>query len=304
MALDDVIQSRKFVLDPNVGWDLLMLIEPMMHAVSFISTNTMLASFLAIQERILLHSALWSGQHIYTLLQQEQRPRARRLFISSPGKALRSMTTPNSPGVTPLEFFFRKFFRAAALVLDSVVTAEDLSSAVRKLSWTLFIAGIEMETTLKLMKNRHLLTIMACTVYSVAKLLDEDRPFASIIRNLQRHTIGNDESWFRQVPLNDGEVGDLVRFYNHTYLNCMRDRIYSLTNPKTPERHQPVPLTPFPSVPGSVPLSRNVTLQVSPGPVRATSIRKHTCIALLGNLGAHRRRPNINNNRVARKLHF
>lgn len=279
-------------------WDVLMAIEPVIRAEPLISAGSI--STLLERERAILYWEVWrEPEPLYDLLLQEQaacQSRRKREQVSSPEKALLSMATSSASAgpLTPLEFFFRKFLRAAAAAVEHAVHALALPSQVRELSWALFVGAVEAELRLRLLFERNLLTLVACAVYSVAKLLDEDRSFAQIIAVFQRHFPSFGDGWYREIRVpGHGARADLVYFYNHVYLGCMRERIYALHGaPRTPDRRAPAagrpPATPFPPAPpNTVVFSRNVRLDVSPDTLhrRMSPTAASICIAILGNLG-------------------
>lgn len=293
----------------EVCWEMLMLIEPILKAEPLITLDAKMSSTLARFERQLLAYRLWQGDLIYTLLhRQDQQPRRRSRCnsISSPGKALRSMTRSIATGVTPIEFFFRKFLRMAAAIFEYTISELQLDATIRQATWNLFMSGMEAEEDRRLMYHRNVLTLVACTIYSVAKLFDKDKSFAEIISCLHRKFPEYGTAWFQHVFLDEAEGSrDIVAFYNGPYLGAMRASIYALrpghsSTSSTPEKGASagaiLTATPFPTVMGRVALARNVVLQVSSRALRTTETPPGTptCITILGSLGARREQSIIN----------
>lgn len=313
-------------LNDETKWDFLMILESAIKSDPMIYTETKVMTVLTDFERRLILCELWQGTYLFKILNTEcgrlKNGRRRPSFSSSPGKALHSITNSTSSSsegcVNPLEFFFRKFFRASAAVFEHLITDLGLSQAVRQNSWSLFVRGIELEASVRLMRGRNMLTSASCAVYSIAKLLDEDKSFSQIVRSLYPKYVSYGEGWFRKVSLMEesGEMGDIVTFYNQVYLPRMRKCIYSFkeTVPFTPEKgrndHNRNPLlSPFPKVMGRIALSPKITLTVSP---EAPSLYRNAegtprRITVLGNLGSYleQETPKPKSpKRVARKLDF
>lgn len=318
-----VVQRGRIMCAPALSdkqaWDLLMVIEPLVRADAGLAADRSLTSLLAEQERHLLHHAVWQGKHVYGLLQGEQDQRRQQsppphhLSISSPGKALLAITlTASSPdgGVAPLEFFFRKLLRHTAVILQQLVSALGLSGQSKQASWDLFVLIVEGELEHQLLLHRHLFTVVACTLYSVARLFDEDRSFAQIIAQLQRHYPAYDDAWFRSIrPAaatdSHGDTVDIVDFYNSIFLGRLRGTIYALRRdaPTTPTKAEGGGgnggggFAPFPALIGTCSIARNVRLDVSVSPRRWELPGRQspgqmqsppTCIKILGNLGVRR----------------
>lgn len=173
---------------------------------------------------------------------------------TSPAKALGSITNrlqlknesdrfPKT--VTPLEFFFRKLFRLSSNIIKDACQRLSLSKDLRDAIWSLFVSLAEGESHLKLLKGRHLTSILACMIYAVAKLYDQDQSFSQIIQTLsiyvQPYANGQTSEWYRNIPFSDRTgmknydeekraMGDLVEFYNKVFLPRMKQRIYTLRN--------------------------------------------------------------------------
>lgn len=280
-------------------WDLLLVIEPVVRVEPLFQQDPSLNALILEQERWILHYGIWQKEYpLYYLLQQEaghKRPRTRRDSVGSPSKALRSMTcTPlgENGSLTSLEFFFRKFLRSMAAIIDRTVRELGLGSSVQHITWTLFMSALEDELELRLLHKRHALTIVACAVYSIAKLFDQDRSFSQIITCLHAHFPHYNDHWYKQILDDQGIHGDLVKFYNCVYLERMRSRIYAFRQPQTPQKSSNPNPIPFPTTTCSVAVSRNVYLDISPRPRHVSSAGSPTCISILGNLGVRKQTKN------------
>lgn len=295
------------------AWDLLMVMEPLVRADTLIQVDRVLNSRITASERYILQVAIWQSENpLYDLLQKEaltqKRPRTRRDSIGSPSKALRSMTSTSvidEGSLTGLEFFFRKLLRLSASIIDRATADLGLSGSVRQTAWSLFVGSLEDELSLQLLLGRNLLTIIACSVYSIAKLLDEDRSFAQVISSIQQRQrfdhlprSDHEDAWFRHIsrgPLATATHCDIVEFYNTIYLSKMKTHIYALRTPRTPQK--PLSKTSGAMFPDShtarVALTRNVILDVTSTPRHVTEKSANNdgpacVVSILGNLGVRR----------------
>lgn len=296
------------------AWDLLMVMEPLFRADTLIQVDRTLNSRITASERYILQVAIWQSESpLYDLLQKEaltqKRSRTRRDSLGSPSKALRSMTSTGAideGSLTGLEFFFRKLLRLSASIIDRAVADLELSGSVRQTAWSLFMGSLEDELSLQLLLGRNLLTIIACSIYSIAKLLDEDRSFAQVISAIQQrqrfdYLLRNDHEdvWFRHIsrgPLAATTTCcDIVEFYNTIYLSKMKTHIYALRTPRTPQKSlSKTTGAMFPdSHTARVALTRNVILDVTSTPrhvlEKSTNNDGPACVvSILGNLGVRK----------------
>lgn len=195
-------------------------------------------------EEMLLVAPVWTGTgRLYELIEAERKNsstkpkvRAEVDVLASPRKALQAMTNsgPSNTRLTPLDLFFRKYFRLVVARLDSLAHGLDLPEPVQDALWQAFLALVErVEPEKRLLQHRHLHQILAALVYSVCKYYDRPVTFKQIIG-----VLGGNATLYKRIWMGEGhEPVDLVSFYNAAFLPAMQQVIHSL--PLNHAAHEP-----------------------------------------------------------------
>lgn len=163
-----------------------------------------------------------------------------------------------------LGIFFRKFYSLAVVRIQDLCQRLRLTdSDLEKKIWTCLEYSIMHQT--HLMRDRHLDQILMCAVYVICKVSNNstnkvERTFTEIMR-CYRQQPQADNHVYRYVligPLNEDapdnkaaegkessstERGDLIKFYNKVYVQCMQSFALRFTGRQQSE----CPLSPLPS---------------------------------------------------------
>ncbi|XP_049823894.1 retinoblastoma-like protein 1 isoform X2 [Aethina tumida] len=161
--------------------------------------------------------------------------------------------TPRRTG--SLAIFFRKFYNLAGERLDHLCTnlkKQDLKAKI----WTIFEESVTKHT--HLMRDRHLDQLLMCAVYVVAKVCQEHIMFTDVMRCYRTQPQATSDIYrnvllaHKRREIVEGGVvevpevrGDLISFYNNTYVNEMK----GLAQRLAPSNQKPnIMLSPLPVV--------------------------------------------------------
>lgn len=225
-------------------------------------------------EEVLLVAPVWSSSssRLYELIDAERgngaaktrRPDSHQQphVLASPRKALQAMTNagPSTTRLTPLDLFFRKYFRLVVSRLDSLAHGLALPEPVQDALWQTFLALVErVEPDRRLLQHRHLNQILAALTYSVCKYYDRPVTFKQIIG-----VLGGNASLYKRIWMGEGEEAvDLVSFYNAAFLPAMQQIIHSLplANATQQEEEDEEGVATVPGSPAVTPRRRQCVMQ-------------------------------------------
>lgn len=253
------IQGIITLLDLS-AYDLSKVIESFVMHSSTLS-RIMMRHFRAVEERI-LDSMVWQeGSVLFEVLRTQQEhqnaalsmptniahgsttPISKKLgtmsIFQSPsrdsvGERSSDNTTSTNPRPASIDFFFRKIYRLVAIRIQELFNYfTDIDEPTVKMDRVWSIVCHVLSEEYELLRNRHVDHVIMCSMYAIcSKVYELQISFKNIIssyksicetsRMLAPTDVGK---ILMQIPLNDGNLGDIVRFYNRAFIPATKDQI-------------------------------------------------------------------------------
>ncbi|GAM19379.1 hypothetical protein SAMD00019534_025540 [Acytostelium subglobosum LB1] len=143
--------------------------------------------------------------------------------------------TPAAPGqqTSPvLMMFFRKLIMRLQAKLKHYATELSLpAQMVAQMNWVLLKLIIEHT---RMLQDRYLDTAIACTVYAICKSNNMEIGFKSLLEIASIPTPA-----YKDIPLKEGESGNIIAFYNAIYLEEMTSTVVQAKD-KVPQMKVPI----------------------------------------------------------------
>lgn len=166
----------------------------------------------------------------------------------------------------PYEAFFKRLLHFAAIRVSEITLEINICDEVRELIWGLLQVCLSKES--HMLENRNLDQIVICTIYSMCRIhhatlkmnpkfnIPIEELFKTItnayavVNEKQNISVGkrfdafhtNSFQVLAQVNLGNGEVGDVITFYNVVYLVTMKNYALATRKLATKQRECQTPL--------------------------------------------------------------
>lgn len=145
-----------------------------------------------------------------------------------------SNTSSANPRSVSMDFFFRKIYRLVAIRIQELFNYfTDIDDPMVKMNRVWSIVCHVLSEEYELLRNRHVDHVIMCSMYAIcSKVYELQISFKNIIssyrsicetsRMLAPTEVGK---ILMQIPLIDGNLGDIVRFYNRVFIPATKDQI-------------------------------------------------------------------------------
>lgn len=137
--------------------------------------------------------------------------------------------------ILPIELFLDRVLRQCASQLSHLARGLNIPDKIIENAWITLKYILVCESAL--LQNRHLETMIFCSIYSVCKIDKCDIKFNDILQKFEVLPVSNKNMFHEiayQVPINDGETKDIIAFYNQVFIKKLRLFFIELPN-KSPD---------------------------------------------------------------------
>lgn len=115
--------------------------------------------------------------------------------------------------------FFRRFLNHTAQTIVEICDSLSLAESIKEQIWSSLKYLLSEKT--EILVDRHIDQLILCTIYSVCKLHTQ----VSFKELMEKHSqfFQQEEGLFKNVVLEHGTYGDIIRFYNGVFIPAMKD---------------------------------------------------------------------------------
>lgn len=154
-----------------------------------------------------------------------RRKSAAPLHSPAPSKVGGGSSTPGSaPRSRSLELFFKKVLSLANVRMQQLFKRMEVPAGIYHHLWFSFVH--ELIWFPQIIKNRHLDQIIMCTLYGVCRANKlESVTFRKMLDGYRHQPQASSTLW-RNVLLEDGERGDIIKFYNQVFITMLEDVLW------------------------------------------------------------------------------